>query len=181
MPATAGGRTSGSSIERDDERAAAEAPHRERKAVGVPSPMMSDVGDRVRAGVTSRASRTNGSRSSSGTSRSGNLGEERDERQRQEGERHARDQRREGGDAALPTASRSVPALASAARRQPEAVGAEDPAPVRGADLVDERLRGGGVGTGPPDDAHLVAHRRLRPPRQRDRPGAVGTDCASVT
>src|SRR3954468_22746455 len=54
------------------------------------------------------------------------------------------------------------------ARRQPEAEALQHAAPAGGQDLAHDAVRPGRVGTRPADDAHLVAHRRLRPRGQAD-------------
>src|SRR5690242_20353669 len=118
--------------------------------------------------VTAIASRTAGSPSSDGTSRSGTCVK-----------------RATSGSArnvsAMPAVSARKPLnarpapcagcmteAALPARGEAEAETLEHAAPARGEDLAHDAVGPGGVGARPADGAHLVADRRLRPRRQAD-------------
>src|SRR3954449_8668410 len=118
--------------------------------------------------VTAIGSRTAGSRSSDGTSRSGTwVKSATSGSARNVSATPAESARRTVNARPAPCAG-CMTAAALPARRQPEAGALQDAAPPRGLDLAHDAARAGGVGARPADDAHLVAHRRLGPRGQAD-------------
>src|SRR3954447_15274505 len=132
--------------------------------------------------VTAIASRTAGSRSSDGTSRNGTwVKSATSGSARKVSATPAASARRTLNARPAPCAGCMTEA-ALPARRQPEAEALQDAAPAGGQDLAHHAVRPGGVGAGPADDAHLVAHRGLRPRRQADdvQPAPRGAVVAEV-
>src|SRR3954454_9559221 len=132
--------------------------------------------------VTAIASRTAGSRSSDGTSRSGTwVKSATSGSARNVSATPAASARRTLNARPAPCAG-CMTGAALPARRQPEAEALQHAAPAGGQDLAHDAVRPGRVGAGPADDAHLVAHRRLRPGGQADDMKAVprGEEVAEV-
>ena len=165
MPATAGGSTSGSSTRVMTSDAPAERARGEQVGDRRADQDDEDVGDRVRARRDGDRVAHGGVAQQVGHAVERHLGEERDDRQRQEGQRDARGQREQHREAAAP--ERLECAFARGGRPKPEALRARV-ARSSSARARMKRLRAGGVGAGPTDRADLVAHRRLRPARQPD-------------
>src|SRR3954471_13063145 len=129
--------------------------------------------------VTAIASRTAGSRSSDGTSRSGTwVKSATSGSARNVSATPAESARRTVNARPAPCAG-CMTAAALPPRRQPEAEALQGAAPAGGQDLAHHAVRPGRVGARPADDAHLVAHRRLRP-RGTAGDGAGGTRCVVV-
>src|SRR3954471_5124044 len=132
--------------------------------------------------VTAIASRTAGSRSSDGTSRSGtSVKSATSGSARNVSPTPAASARRTVNARPAPCAGCMTEA-ALPARRQAEAEALQDAAAARGEDLAHDAVRPGRVGAPPADGAHLVAHRRLRPRRQADdvEPAPRGQGVAEV-
>src|SRR3954454_1802276 len=111
--------------------------------------------------VTAIASRTNGSRSSDGTSRNGTwVKSATSGSARNVSATPAASARRTVNARPAPCAG-CITEAALPARLQAEADALEDAAAARGPDLAHDAVRPGGVGVRPADGAHLVAHRRL--------------------
>ena len=189
MPATAGGSTSGSSTS----VTTSDRPRKRRvartNAVGVPSPMIRRFATRFVRAVTRSASCTVWSPQQAGHVAQRHLGEQRDDRHREERQRHADAQREQDGQAEPPGA-RSRPRRAAGRRRQlargrrcveisdvlsvpqlggrPKPAAFSRPRPRVRAHLRDERGRTAGVGAAALDPADLVADRRLGVARQPD-------------
>src|SRR4051794_37584599 len=126
----------------------------------------------VRRG-TPIASRAGGARSSDGTSRNGTwVKSATSGSARKVSATPATSARRTVNARPAPCAGCMTEA-ALPARRQPEAEALQDAAPAGGQDLAHHAVRPGRVGARPADDAHLVAHRRLRPCGQADDVQAV--------
>src|SRR3954453_10995310 len=132
--------------------------------------------------VTAIASRTAGSRSSDGTSRSGtSVKSATSGSARNVSPTPAASARRTVNARPAPCAGCMTEA-ALPTRRQAEAEALQDAAAARGEDLAHDAVGPGGVGARPADDAHLVADRRLRPGRQADdvQPALRGEVVAEV-
>src|SRR3954449_8494602 len=120
--------------------------------------------------VTPIASRTAGSRRSSGTWRRGTS-------VNSATSGSARNVSATPAASARRTVNPRPPGVAfaiSSPRRDAEPEAREDGAPARGQHAPHEAVGAGGVGAPPTHDAHLVAHWRLRPPRQVDARRARG-------
>src|SRR3954454_3731553 len=118
--------------------------------------------------VTAIASRTAGSRSSDGTSRSGTwVKSATSGSARNVSATPAASARRTLNARPAPCAGCMTEA-ALPARRQPKAEALQHAAPAGGQDLAHDAVRPGRVAARPADDAHLVAHRRLGPGGQAD-------------
>src|SRR3954462_13221754 len=111
--------------------------------------------------VTAIASRTAGSRSSDGTSRSGTwVKSATSGSARNVSATPAASARRTLNARPAPCAG-CMTEPASPARRQPEAEALQDAAPAGGQDLAHDAVRPGRARARPADEAHLVAHRRV--------------------
>src|SRR3954454_10059102 len=118
--------------------------------------------------VTAIASRTNGSRSSDGTSRNGTwVKSATSGSARNVSATPAASARRTVNARPAPCAG-CMTEPASPARRQPEAAALQDAAPAGGQDLAHDAVRPGRVRARPADDAHLVPHGRLGTRGQSD-------------